>query len=674
MSDDSDPRPISIWHPELLEGELAWVRPPVGPLGDHYATTSVLRPRAGRSPVRIGWFGESAAAGYLYAPHLTPARVLEDQLRALAGPDAYEVVDLARTNESLESLVETVESSLQLDPDLLAVYAGNNWRLLETPEVSPYAPSVRSRREVAAALAQTGPAGAAGLARKRLAERAGAALDRLANVAGEAGVPLVLVIPEVNLADWESRQPPVWLPGDGTARWYRRLRAGLDALGREDWDRAEEAAWRMNALDGSTCPTAFRLLARACRGAGRHADARDAALAEVDSVHYPLLCFLDAPRATTDDRDLLTDAARRHGLPTVDLRDAFATAPGESSGWMPAGRGMFLDYCHLTSKGMAVLGAAVAERILHLQPPPNGCPEPRPWRELLASLPRPAVPPAVEATARFGAALHGAHRLLPLTSPRAILEHWCGRALEADPGIARAMADLAAARLALLEGAPAVLTEPYRRLQDSPYRMTLQHGLRWGNLDGAVVRAIGAVLRRAGRTELRDLERRLADIGHRGGASLDLAEGERFLAAPLERSFPEVMDLRYLTGRAMLRAFWPVTRFELPVTGRAAIHLELVARLPSIPGVDVRRNGTAELVVGGRVIGRARLDERWSRTRFTVPARLLRGGLDRLEIRWPEPPPVGTEALEGARRRLGQGIEADLHPVFGEVASLVFRR
>lgn len=74
------------------------------------------------------------------------------------------------------------------------------------------------------------------------------------------------------------------------------------------------------------------------------------------------------------------------------------------------------------------------------------------------------------------------------------------------------------------------------------------------------------------------------------------------------------------------------------------------------------------------MVGRAGLGESWSRTRLTVPAHLLRGGLDRLEIRWPELPPVGTEALEGARRRLELGIEADLHPVFGEVASLLLRR
>jgi len=685
------PRPISIWEPRERAGDGAsepvWVRPPVGPLGDHYATTPELRPRCsdrGRPPIRICWFGESAAAGYLYAPHLTPARVLEAQLRTLTGGGAggsmdsetYEVLDLARTNETLGSLVETVEASLQLEPDLLVVYTGNNWRLLETPEVSPHVPSVRSRQEIASALGvhHSAPAGPAGLARKRLATKARSALDQLAAIAAAAGVPLLLVLPEVNLADWESRQPPVWLPGDGTPRWYRLLTEGLRALDRRDWQDAERAAWAMNALDDSSCPTPFRLLARAWQGAGRLDEARDAALAEVDAVHYPLLAFLDAPRAGTDERTLLAEAALRHGLATVDLREVLAEAGGSP---LP-GRRFFLDYCHLTSEGMAALGAAVAEQVLRLCPLPRdggerAAPEPRPWRELLDELPPPEVTPAAEATARFGAALHGAHRLLPLTSSREILEHWCGAALDADPGIARAMVDLAAARLALLDGVPAVLTEAYHRLQASPYRMTLQHGLRWGNLDGEVLRAIAVALERAGRLEARELEellRRAGESAALSGSPLELAGDERFLAAPLERLLPEVMELPGLTGRATLRALRPVTAFELPTAATAPIDLELVARLPAIPGIDTPRAGRAEVTVNDRVIGHADLGEGWSRTRFTVPEEALPGGLGRLEIRWPELPPVGTEALDGARRRLEVGAEADLHPIFGEVASL----
>ncbi|HYN20325.1 MAG TPA: hypothetical protein VE078_05155, partial [Thermoanaerobaculia bacterium] len=72
------PEPISIWQPD---GDV-WVRPDPLPLGDHYATRKVLRKKQAELPLRVVFFGESVAAGYLYAPHLTPAQVLEEQLWA----------------------------------------------------------------------------------------------------------------------------------------------------------------------------------------------------------------------------------------------------------------------------------------------------------------------------------------------------------------------------------------------------------------------------------------------------------------------------------------------------------------------------------------------------------------------------------------------------------------
>ena len=102
-------RPISIWEPKTEGGETVWVRPEPGPFGDHYATRRELRPKRAELPLRVAFFGESVAAGYLYAPHLTPAGVLEAQLRAAGGGANFEVIDLARTNETLAGLLATVK-------------------------------------------------------------------------------------------------------------------------------------------------------------------------------------------------------------------------------------------------------------------------------------------------------------------------------------------------------------------------------------------------------------------------------------------------------------------------------------------------------------------------------------------------------------------------------------
>ncbi len=650
------PRPISIWQPRETPEGLLFERPEPGPLGDHFAAVRTLHPKQGSLPRRICFFGESAAAGYLYAPHLTPAGLLETQLWEIAGPGAWEVLDLARTNETLGSLAATVEAALQLSPDLLVIFAGNNWALLETPEVSPYVPSVGARQEVAAALRAEGLLGPARLARQRLALRAEAALAAIAVRAREAQVPVVLVIPEVNLLDWETRQPAAWLPGDGTARWHAAYVRGQAALESQDWAAAESKAWEMVDLDGGTCPTPFRLLARALLGQGREAEARDACVSEIDATHPPLLAFLAAPQAGTAAREILTRTARRFGWAAVDLRPVFAAWTGSH---LP-GRRLFLDYCHLTSEGMQVAMAAVAEQILRAA----GHDAPA-WRFLLTQTLFPAVSPEAEATARLGAALHSAHRLVAVSPKAPLLLHWCRQAIAASPGIAAALLDLAEMRAT---SGPAILTTAQRRNHRSPYRLLLQHGLRWEGLDADVLEAAHEALAEAGQPEADQIARFLHAACVLPEAGRDLAASPRHLAEPLERFYPDVLGHADLPGRATLRAPWPETAFLLAGEGRD-VEVAVTVRLQRTDGAPGRR-GRVEVTLDGRPVGSFEAGEAWERTPVRISGELLARGLHRLTLRWPPPPPAGEKALEAAIRRLEEGIEADLHPVFGEVFAL----
>lgn len=589
------PEPISIWQPE---GDV-WVRPDPLPLGDHYATRKVLAKKEAELPLRIAFFGESVAAGYLYAPHITPAQVLEGQL----GPD-FEVIDLARTNETLPSLAATVRASLQIQPDMLVIFVGNNWNLLETPEVSPYAPSVPARQRYAQALRE-GIQGPVKLAEQELRQVAEGTFELIALIAGTVKIPVIVVVPEVNLADWETRQPVMRLPGDGVARWH--------ALYREAVEGKPGAAEAMLELDGGTCPTTWRLL-----GDGQ---------AEVDSARYATMGFLSAPQATTEARELLGELSRRHGFTAVDLRDVLSPD-----------RRFFLDYCHLTLEGIEKAMAAVAAEVVRL----SGMPEPA------EPLPRVRIPPEVEATARLGAAIHSAHRLLTSRrTKREILESWCDEALDLCPEIEQAMLDLLEARTAPV---PAVLTAAQQRNLSSPFRLLLQHGWRWDWLDADLLEAMAAALERRGRPFPLPTTPK--------GADLEPWD-------PLERFFPEVMDLEDLPRRGTWRSPWPVSSFCLVADGTRDVVLELTARLPE------GGQGELQAAVNGVEVGTLPVGERWTRGSLQVPASALRAGLNRLTLRWPDPPPAEEDPFRTVLERLDLGLEADLHPVFGEVFALV---
>jgi hypothetical protein len=735
------PRSISIWQPRGAGPELVFVRPEPLPLGDHFAARREIRPKREPLPLRVCLFGESAAAGYLYAPHVTPAGVLEAQLRAVAGDGAAEVIDLARTNETLSSMVATIESAVQIQPDVLVVFAGNNWNLLETPEISPYAPSVTARQDYAEAwrhgagagmagraggpAAAPGIAGPVALAAGRLREIAAAAFERIALIARAIGVPVVLVVPEVSLAGWESRQPVAWTlapdGGDGhqrlrqrprhsaLARWYRLLARGRRQLDRGAWSAAARTANEMLAADGGANPTSWRLLALARTGAGDERGACAAARAEIDDAAYPALAFLGAPQATSLAMSLLRQASRRHGFGCVDLPEIFAIHTGSP---LP-GRRMFLDYCHLAAEGIEVAMAAVACEVLRLAGMETGAAGAAPeaagtagaagdmraaraagdlgWRELLRRLPPLRVPSAIEAVARLGAAVHGSHRLLSVGAKAPFLDSWCDAALAASPGVESAMLDLIAARAAPL---PAVLTAAQQHNLDSEHRLGLAHGWRWDHVDAEVIEAIVSSLERHGRPAAR-AEADALLVARRGirAAGTDLLAPPYYLWEPLERFYPEVMSFDDMARRATLRSPWPETSFCLVCDGERDVSLEITARLQPpptptpgerrVPGRgsgrsparDTRpaaaRGRQALLSINGHAAASLTLGETWSRPAARFPRHLLRNGRNRLTLHWPFPIETGDGALAAALARLDEGIAADLHPVFGEIYSVV---
>jgi hypothetical protein len=714
------PRPISVWQPRGEGTDLAFVRPAPLALGDHFAARREIRPKRSPLPLRVCLFGESAAAGYLYAPHLTPAGVLEGQLQAVAGEGAVEVIDLARTNETLGSLVATLESAVQIQPDVAVVFAGNNWTLLETPEVSPYAPAVAARQRYAEAWrAAGGPAGPVALAADRLREVAGAAAERIALIARAIGVPVIVVVPEVSLAGWESRQPVLWPAASPVARWYRLLAGARRHLERGAWSAAARTARAMLDLDGGGNPTSCRLLALARMGAGDESAAAAAARAEIDAAAYPTIAFLGAPQAGSLAQELLRQAARRHGFACVDLPAVFAAHTGSPL----TGRRLFLDYCHLTAEGIEVAMAAVACEVLRLSELPlaaaatghgNGpaaggtggrgagaaggrtrdAPTVRAtgaamaaagdlgWQELLRRLPPLRVAPEVEAVARLGAAVHGAHRLLAVGPKEPFLEVWCDAALDASAGIESAMLDLVDARAAPL---PAVLTAAQRRNHASSFRLGLAHGWRWDFADAEVTAAILASLERHGRTAARAQAEALL-IGRRGirASGTDLLDPPWHLWEPLERFYPEVMSFDDLTRPAMLRCPWPETSLCLVCDGKSDVGLEITARLPLPPSVTPgepcappagpRRPRLVGISVNGSPAAAVPLRERWEHHEARLPQQFLRPGTNRLTLHWPTTPAAPPQAaLAAALDRLEQGVAADLHPVFGELHAVVAR-
>ncbi len=408
---DLTPSPIGVWLPQVVNGEQVFVRPEAAMWGDDWAPRKCLVPKTTPLPLRVCLIGESTAAGFFYAPHLTPAMVLEDQLREVKGAGAYEVVDLTKVDMTASGgkhdLVRVTVAALQLNPDVLVIFAGNNWL---TP-IRPFSSSSRDHfLRFAPAYREAGVRGIMELCKRDTLSHYQGVVTNLSYIAAAARIPTILVIPEVNHLDWERGFPVAWLSGERTPEWHRLYRQAMALAKTGDSSHGDviaAIAEHMIELDGGTCPVSYRLLGNALLAQGRIVEAREIYIREVDSAAWTPEAL---PGAGTTIRKVLRKGAEQDGLARVDLPAIFF----EHSGNIP-GRELFLDY---------------------------------EWHSLLRSLPDPQIHPARDSMAKFLAALYTLHWERRFNGRSPLPEYWCEAAIQAWGDIQEIMLDYVATRVA----------------------------------------------------------------------------------------------------------------------------------------------------------------------------------------------------------------------------------
>ena len=146
---------MGIWKPAEDDSGRRWIRDDTALHADWWALEPALARKPKDSPTRICVLGESVAAGWLHAPHITPSAILRRQLDAVR-PGAYEVIDLSAVNLQPSELRNLAAASLQLDPDILLIFAGSHWPI----GLPPYPGASVARFQAASeALRRGGPAG-----------------------------------------------------------------------------------------------------------------------------------------------------------------------------------------------------------------------------------------------------------------------------------------------------------------------------------------------------------------------------------------------------------------------------------------------------------------------------------------------------------------------------------
>lgn len=593
-----------------------------------WADVPAIPPKGQRK--RVVLLGESVARGFFYDPELNPAQVLAASLTMALG-QPVEVVDLARTDLQLRQLAALADAALALAPDAIVLFAGNNWSIRDP----------RDRHLQAAALREQGVRGLKEFSDQRLAASVATALRHLLSRLSP-DLPLALVVPEINLADWrlDGEADAPWLPPGHNRRWLEHRREARSALAAGHLGHAEALARQMVDLDAGTAASGWTLLADCARARGDLAAARICLETARDAHTWD--STYQTPRALTLVQSALRACAAPGRIAVVDLPRRFAAW---QRGALP-GRRLFLDYCHLTAEGIRVAMAATALEVAALLA--AGRPLPA-LESLVAAAPAPSA--RLEAAAHFGGALHSAH----WGQGSDVVSHLCREAARRSPEIAQAM-------LAYLEmqtrRAPAWACAATERLAAAATPFLSRYILLQPDrlFDPILLPAIAAALEENG----------VPAVAHLAALRQErcLADRPRDLLDPYHRA--SWADLDGLDRAAHFRrAHTATSRFPWVAGSPRDVSFELTCRRPYR-----RDSGACHLRVNGAPIARLSLTADWITHRCSARTGLVQAGVNWLEIDWPLDLPSGEQEIEHIAREHELGRLVPLLPVFGEISSL----
>jgi len=599
-----------------------------------------------RAKRRVILIGESVARGYLFDPQYTPAKALESILISQLGPGEVEVVDLAKTNLLLEQMKTLARAALRLQPDVVVIFAGNNW--LGAGFRSAAVP------ELATAVRESGIAGLKRLMEANHKECVVDAVREIRDLYEANRVPLVWVMPEFNLGDWRdpSTNAPC-LPDGRNREWLEHWANAREALANRDFEWASDCARKMVELDQGTSATGFHILAECSQRAGDLERTR----AHMESARDALIWspFMKTPRPYSVTHKTLREEAVKGGVDLVDLPRLFRAHTSA----IPDRR-LFLDYCHLTAEGIQIAMAAAASRVLRIFTGVT-----HPWHALARQSAAPAR--SVEAEAMFLAAIHNAH----WRQPYELVRHFCQRALELAPDLANVMSCLIDIQT---KRAPVLMCKSAERIVELPFPSIQQYLLRWNyrQFDRVLLDAVVDSLSAIGidqRTQLNALR-----IEERSAARYPVELLDAYYSSSCEQQLAQLgveEEMPLANIRAdYYKAYSPESKFVFVGESGRALSLFLTCRLPA----GAAENGSVSLELNGRDKVELSVGTGWQSREITAPVEAVKNGINEIVVRWPSPGPHGRERLEEAADDLLANVFPEFYPVFGEIHSFTVTR
>ena len=593
---------------------------------------------------RVVLLGESVARGFLYDPHFNPAHALDRMLNHAPGSEEFDVVDLAKSNLTIEQLKITSGQCLALRPDVVVIFAGNNWRPQITEPDIPY---------VDTCLRESGVPGMKSFLDRRNVEAVNRLMKQVNSLMAAKNVKVVWVVPESNLEDWTD---PVanapHLPGQGNKIWRNLDRQAVEHFHAGDLPSAERLAQQMTSLDGGTSSIPLRILAECARSKGdRQATKRYFEMSRDAEGWDPSFSY--SPRTSSAIQNAFREFPPASGSVVVDLPQVFSQHLGD----VLPGRRMFLDYCHLTAEGVNVAMAAVASEVFGLL---NGTKVSAQSIQCASPLP----PPEIEGKASFLAAVHNAH----FYQGADIVGYWCERALNYWPGCAELMTrfiDLQTRRV------PVMACRSTIELFDLDKLGTLKYLLRGGKqrLELVLAEAVANCVKAVGLDIQKDiLDLRVEENSIRTGPK-ELTDFYYSSAIPdlskrswMSQSLPTNRGSRSIFSSA----FYQTSEFVFFGDRGRPAGLKFVYRIPNLPA----SNGSVAIDVNNHRLAEVPAGPTWQTFEISILGDHVVDGMNHITITWPDEEYCEEIELHNAADAIAARRLPYFYRVFGEIHAL----
>lgn len=550
---------------------------------------------------RIICLGESVFRGTFLDPFYTPVSVLQNILDSKLSSPRVELIDLALTDCSMNMLIELFSASIALEPDFIVIFAGNNWtnsfKLFEE----------LTDKIINEMLAGERFTGLKRILEDQYKEMISSFMKQVDYLSKNHHVPVVYVIPEFNLLDYQSnsfQRINMWPTGE-TEKWLNLQEEIREKFEEGDIEKAELLCHEMIELNEGN-PYGFERLAQCKLKRGFFSEATKYLRMALDTAMFR---GQNVPCCISVVRKSLQKEAAKYKIPVVDLSEVFK----HSQGGRPPGRELFLDYCHLSYLGIQIAMAATAQKLISILADEHISTE-----ELLTAAPKPDSD--VIARSHFFAAIHNAHRG---EQPKEILYYHCRQALEScdivKDLIMLDFIDMASRHTVwVLSKACEKLLESGQLAQFPSLSQPDNHYI----IDIDLVDAMVTALKERGI----DLEERISTLRKKEHGfvknKIDLLESYYHLTS---------YAVSYRPNNSYYLAFTPQSRFFLVSGNDNDVLLNITYR---VPGLN-RQKKKVYFKINDSIIQELPAVNEWNNTSLELPKELLKNDINVITLEWP---------------------------------------